>query len=1580
MTTSPKILLLIAVLFGVNGIASAQVTSGTPPFGSFGGGSNYSINLANLNATVAFPLFGTNGRGIPFFYNFTYNTSIWSPHSSSGTSVWTPVSNFGFDAGIPAWVGSIAYSATSGCSGYPPYQVCWSSTSNYTYTDTSSTVHPFSYYYYCVNGQCSASGSGVASDGSGYTICGASGSCVIDRTGRVINTGSSNLGTAASIEDTNGNYLSANPSGSNYVMTDTLGQTVLTIGTMNQYGVVTYTLPTGTASVYMQKYTVRTHFGCSGVAEYGPTSQWLPFQINLPDGTVYYIAYEITPGYNSDVTGRPARVSVADGGEIDFFYNGANSGINCSDGSTPGFSVNTTDGTWTYARNGSTTTVTAPKLSYDPIGNDTVYSFDTTGHELSHKVYQGSQASGALLRTVNTTWSGGTPATTVTILEDGMTQSESDTTYDAYGNLLGVTEYDWGNGSHGAMLRATNYTYASNVSIPNLLTDVVIQDGTGTAKYRKHIGYDENMLGNCPTGVTHHDDSGHGCSFTNRGNVTSVTVYQDPVTPSLPISRSSTYDVFGNTLTAQLNCCQLKTWAFSTLTSYAFPDSVTSGTGSIQLTTGYTYQPGTDLVKTITDPNGQVTTNAYDSNKRLTSVTFPDSAQTQYSYSGATTVTTKTPIDSSHSLSNVMTYDNFGRPYTTTEEDANSTIYSIISYQYDALGRLSATSNPYVGASPSYWTTSQFDALGRQTKTILPDGELVTYSYSLQSASVTDPAGQSRKGKADAAARLVAAYEPDVTNGNSLTQETDYSYDVLDDLTTVSQGQQTRSYIYDALGRLVSAATPEANGVATTFAYDSFDNLISRTDPRGVVSNYSYDGLNRMTGISYPSVPAGVSPMPNNICDPTGGTNKTANVCFYYGQGGAAAFALGRLTQMVDSSGSETTSYDNMGRTAQVQKIVGVINFTTQYQYNLANQLTQLTYPSGRQVKPTYDAVGRAATVADTMGGVNTTYASGFAYNTAQQMTGVTYGNGVTAALTYSPDRLQLASLAYAKGTSTYFSASYSYTQNAGNNGQITGVTDNVANGRSPTYAYDALGRLINATTSGDANYAKWGLSETYDRYGNRTTQTVTAGSAPPNAVVVSPTTNHITTSGYNYDANGNLTNDAQNVLTYDGESRLTGSSGSFGTGAYVYDGNGIRVEKIAGGTTTAYIFSGPKVIAEYSLAGFTSTLQREYVYSTGTLIAKIEAGATQYYHADQLSVRAMTDSSGNLIGEQGNFPFGEQWYAKNTTTKWQFSSYESDSESGNDYATAREYVSRLARFSTLDPVSGTVADPQSLSRYAYVVNDPITQADATGRDYVECTEDSDSAGCDPICSETFCGGGVPNEDPPSEDLSLLFGVDASNVLKSTTIAFLPAGNVLCDPSADWGCELTYDSFASGGGGGGKETTPQGAAGGGVNKAKLIILKPDCVKFLQKLFYDVYNNRAGGNLSPEEQDFATGMGPNAGLNPGDYPGGPNTGLTVVQTLGETSYSASSSDPTNGGFETDADTLTWSRSVTLYSAYKGMGATDQGQVLIHEAVHDSFGFTDREMGQAVTGNIYADTQDGRDKASSDFQKALKQHCK
>jgi len=117
-----------------------------------------------------------------------------------------------------------------------------------------------------------------------------------------------------------------------------------------------------------------------------------------------------------------------------------------------------------------------------------------------------------------------------------------------------------------------------------------------------------------------------------------------------------------------------------------------------------------------------------------------------------------------------------------------------------------------------------------------------------------------------------------------------------------------------------------------------------------------------------------------------------------------------------------------------------------------------------------------------------------------------------------------------------------------------------------------------------------------------------------------------------------------------------------------------------------------------------------------GELTATIQGGTATYHLRDHLSVRVNADANGNKIGEQGHYPYGESWYSSGTTTKWQFTNYERDAESGNDYAIARFYVNRLGRFYSPDPVDGNPTSPQTLDLYAYVTDEPIDFIDPDGR------------------------------------------------------------------------------------------------------------------------------------------------------------------------------------------------------------------------------------------------------------------------
>lgn len=564
---------------------------------------------------------------------------------------------------------------------------------------------------------------------------------------------------------------------------------------------------------------------------------------------------------------------------------------------------------------------------------------------------------------------------------------------------------------------------------------------------------------------------------------------------------------------------------------------------------------------------------------------------------------------------------------------------------------------------------------------------------------------------------------PVTTSGGSLTsnlafgsitapQVTLYTYDAANNLTGVVQSTQTRSFAYDGLSRKTSETTPEAGTVSFSYSGCSGDpsNVCSKTDARGITTTYTYDALNRLKSKAY--------------------SNGQGGVTYNYDQGGASVFALGRLTQMVDPSGSESYTYDADGDVLQLQKVIGVITYTLQYAYNAGRELTQVTYPSGRVIHYSHDAVGRLCNIAPSTSescSNSNPYATNYAYDSVGHETALTFGNGVAGTFNYFPKTEQLSSLNYAKGSSNLFSLNYWYQNDSMNcpngtwndDGPIQCITDNMDSGRSVNYAYDAVNRLISATTNGSMGYPKWGLSEGYDLFSNRTTQGITAGSGPSNLLCFN-SHNQPTCSGFIYDASGNMTHDPATMDTYgyDADNQMVSVTGGT-TASYTYDDRGFRVKKSANGTTTVYIYSGSEDIAEYDNGATPSSPSREFIYGNGELLAQVSAGTTTYYQKDYLSVRMVTDASGNVIGQQGHYPFGEAWYSSSGSTEWVFTNYQNNQETGLEYAMARYYDPRTATFCSADPVAGNPNDPESWNRYIYARDNPIILTDPSGKSFL---------------------------------------------------------------------------------------------------------------------------------------------------------------------------------------------------------------------------------------------------------------------
>jgi len=87
---------LVYVLIVFAGAARGQVATGAYPYGTFDNKGFDTLNVGNLNVHFSIPVLNKAGRGLPFYYNLSYDSYVWYPSAVSGSTIWTPVQNFGW--------------------------------------------------------------------------------------------------------------------------------------------------------------------------------------------------------------------------------------------------------------------------------------------------------------------------------------------------------------------------------------------------------------------------------------------------------------------------------------------------------------------------------------------------------------------------------------------------------------------------------------------------------------------------------------------------------------------------------------------------------------------------------------------------------------------------------------------------------------------------------------------------------------------------------------------------------------------------------------------------------------------------------------------------------------------------------------------------------------------------------------------------------------------------------------------------------------------------------------------------------------------------------------------------------------------------------------------------------------------------------------------------------------------------------------------------------------------------------------------------------------------------------------------
>ncbi|HZD58914.1 MAG TPA: RHS repeat-associated core domain-containing protein, partial [Anaerolineae bacterium] len=360
-----------------------------------------------------------------------------------------------------------------------------------------------------------------------------------------------------------------------------------------------------------------------------------------------------------------------------------------------------------------------------------------------------------------------------------------------------------------------------------------------------------------------------------------------------------------------------------------------------------------------------------------------------------------------------------------------------------------------------------------------------------------------------------------------------------------------------------------------------------------------------------------------------------------------------------------TRDYDDVNRVTTLTAQGSSGQSTIGYTHDKVGNLTTLTYPGGKQVFYEYDKANRLTTVT-AWGGKITKYE----YNKNGWLTKTT-----------RPD--------LTVETRTYY-----------DNGSLKELKDVDRDGKiilQHSYTYNKAGEITQEQNASEAAFALKDAAMTYT------------------------TDNRIATfngKSVTYDADGNMTHGPlsgdMSSFTYDSKNRLT----SAGNTTYTYDAEGNRTAVTENGNTTRYAINPNAPLSQVLIKTDSQGNQTYYIYGLG-LIAQEEAGVYKTYHFDKRgSTVALTDINGAITDTFQYSVYGELVKRNGTTsTPFLFNGMFGVMTDSNGlyYMRARYYNPEIKRFINQDVLLGSIANGQSLNRYAYVNGNPVSYVDPFG-------------------------------------------------------------------------------------------------------------------------------------------------------------------------------------------------------------------------------------------------------------------------
>jgi YD repeat-containing protein len=487
------------------------------------------------------------------------------------------------------------------------------------------------------------------------------------------------------------------------------------------------------------------------------------------------------------------------------------------------------------------------------------------------------------------------------------------------------------------------------------------------------------------------------------------------------------------------------------------------------LTFNYAAPQSPNVVSSIQDSTGTVASYTYDAGLHLTKATYADGSFIQYNYDANGLILSATDTDGKTLESH--TYNPDGSRRGATSSRANGVDTVTISYPSPTSTRVQDTS-----------------------------GNFTDYAYS------TVGSGQVRNYVTGVSGPGCATCG--IRNNNTFGYDSGMNRNHVVD----ANGHVT-DYVFDTLGNVLSktqyqdAQTP----VTYSYTYNSFGEVLTATDPLGVVTKNEYDAKGNLTCTSPDSASTTCSLATvktkftyNTLGELLTITDPRSNVTTL------TYYTTGLINTIKDAQTKITTyNYDARGnRTSVIDPVNGSTKPTT-FTYDTMNRLKKITYPDLTHSDFAYDHRGRRITVTDANTKVTT-----YGYDDADRLTQVTDAQTPNAGVT-----------------------KYEYD----NENNLSKITDALL--RDTIFHYDALGHVTQTLFPS-------GFTEdyTYDQVGNLKTKT--------------DRKRNLTT--YNYDALDRLSSKVYNDSTevdyaYDLDSRLKQVNGTAANGTYVltYDNLG---------------------------------------------------------------------------------------------------------------------------------------------------------------------------------------------------------------------------------------------------------------------------------------------------------------------------------------------------------------------------------------------------------------------------------------